>query len=264
MSLLTWLALREPADTRARSVALTEWLAAALPDARPIRCVDLGSGSGANIRYLTSRLPAAQQWLAVDRDPELLAAGPPGTEKRSVELGTLDGGTLIAGRDLVTASALLDLVSPRWIEDLAHTCRAAGAAVLFALTYDGRSECTPREPEDDVVLELFNAHQRASDKGFGRAAGPDAPAIAASSLTRAGYVVRRERSDWHLRPDEQDLQRALVSGWAEAASEQSPAHAQLIGEWFRRRLSHIEAGRSHIVVGHEDLASVVSNHAGDA
>ena len=84
-SLSTWLALREPADIAARSAALTQAIAAVLPDARPLRILDLGSGTGSNIRYLSTRLPEPQDWLAVDRDPDLLAALPSRTAACHIE-----------------------------------------------------------------------------------------------------------------------------------------------------------------------------------
>ena len=57
---------------------------------------------------------------------------------------------LFLDRRLVTASALLDLVSAAWVESLASECRVAGAAGLFALIYDGRIHCSPEEPGDDA------------------------------------------------------------------------------------------------------------------
>ena len=69
------------------------------------------------------------------------AAGPrEGVETRAVDLSAaLDppAANLCAGRDLVTASALLDLVSEHWLHALAGRCRDAATAVLFALTYNG-------------------------------------------------------------------------------------------------------------------------------
>ena len=171
-----------------------------------------------------------------------------------MNLGTLDAA-LFTGRDLVTASALLDLVSASWIEALADHCRASGAAALFALNYNGESRCTPEEPADDTVLRLFNQHQRQNDKGFGRAAGPDAIAIAMRAFTGRGYVVRSARSDWRLAPDTFRLQRPLIEGWAKAAIEIAPERAPLINDWLARRLAHVDAGRSHIVVGHDDVAA---------
>jgi hypothetical protein len=49
-------------------------------------------------------------------------------------LGSLDDAGMFSRQHLVTASALLDLVSESWMKTLAARCRDAGAAVLFALT----------------------------------------------------------------------------------------------------------------------------------
>ena len=68
-----WLALREPFDAAARSTALAERLAAALP-ARP-RLVDLGAGGLSLLRWLAPRLGRAQHWVCLDADSELLLQG---------------------------------------------------------------------------------------------------------------------------------------------------------------------------------------------
>lgn len=256
-SLAEWLGLRECADAAARSADLTAAVAGALPAARRVRALDLGTGTGSNVRYLEKRLPSPLQWVAVDRDPRLLRHLPEGTTALGRELGSLDA-SIFEEQDLVTASALLDLVSERWIEQLASVCRSCGAAVLFALNYDGRSECVPREPEDDLVRELFNRHQRASDKGFGAAAGPEAAAAALRAFRAVGYEMRHARSDWDLSSDLRSLQRLLIRGWAEASAETAPEASALIHDWLRRRLAHVEAGRSRIVVGHVDVGGWVA------
>src|SRR5262245_42947755 len=176
-ALSDWLALREAADAAARSAALTQAVVERLPTDRPLRAVDLGTGTGSNIRYLMPRLGAdVQQWLLVDRDPTLLSKAVRSlrpvhsvvVETREMNLGVLDA-RLFSRRDLVTASALLDLVSEKWLRALAAECRTAAATALFALTYDGRSHCDPEEPEDEEIRGLMNQHQRQNDKGFGRA-----------------------------------------------------------------------------------------------
>jgi len=101
----------------------------------------------------------------------------------------------------------------------------------------------------------MNRHQRANDKGFGPAAGPEAIACAARSLAAVGYHVRREASDWVLLPDVRELQRQLIEGWAEAAVEIAPGQAAMVESWLTRRLAHIEAGCSRLTVCHEDLAA---------
>src|SRR3954470_4634590 len=71
-SLSRWLALREPADFAARSATLAHVAALRLAAADPVRVVDLGTGTGSNLRYLIDRLPPRQEWLLVDRDSRRL------------------------------------------------------------------------------------------------------------------------------------------------------------------------------------------------
>ena len=93
---------------------------------------------------------------------------------------------------LVTASALLDLVSESWLRRIAVRCRDVGATVLFALTYDGRMRFEPAHAGDENIRTLVNHHQR-TDKGFGPALGPAAIATAQTIFTELGYRVSRER-----------------------------------------------------------------------
>lgn len=283
-TLAGWLLLREPSDAMARSRAVTQALVEAVGERDPVRVLDLGTGTGANVRYLAPHLPARQHWLVADRNAALLAliparmsswaasqaldlrARPNGCaiegerltceiEAKAVDLGSLDDPALFAGRHIVTASALLDLTSEQWLTTLAGHCRTAGAAVLFALSYDGLFTCSPAEPEDAMVRDLLNRHQR-TDKGLGGpAAGPEGAELVARCFTDAGYHIRTERSDWALGALEHGVQEQLVDGWAGAAIELRPDAADAIENWRRRRYAHIHANRSHIGVGHVDMAA---------
>jgi hypothetical protein len=251
-----WLALREPVDAAARSAALASF--ATSRETAALRILDLGGGTGANARYLSSRLPSPQHWTLVDNDAALLARAPAFAETRSADLNAaVDDEALFDDCTLVTASALLDLVSLPWLTKLVLHCRAVHASVLFALSYDGRIVCSPEEPGDEDVRRLVNAHQK-TDKGFGPALGPDAAAAAVSLLSQAGYTTRQERTDWKLTGDMRVLQRELVTGWAGAASEMAPERRDAVTGWQSRRMAHIDAGRSRIVVGHIDVAGVVN------
>ena len=176
-------------------------------------------------------------------------------EMRVQDLGALDEPSLFAGRHLVTASALFDLVSEAWLRRLASCCRTAGASALFTITYDGRFTCDPAESEDERVRTLMNRHQ-GRDKGLGGPAeGPGAAACAARCFTDEGYRVTMEGSDWVLGPGDAAMQQTLIDGWAEAAFAVSPGDAQRIALWRVRRLAHVAAGISHLVVGHQDVAA---------
>ena len=282
-SLSEWLAVREPADCAARSATLVERVRHALASSDTVHVLDLCTGTGSNLRYLIDRLPGRQTWLAADRDARLLEELPTklktwadgrgysmrtegkvsylrggrsecDVETREMDLDRLDAD-LFRGRNLVTASALLDLVSESWLRLLAARCREAGATALFTLTYDGRSSCDPVEPEDDFVRELMNVHQK-TDKGLGgRAEGPDAWSVAERAFTEAGYRVECAPSDWSIGPSERTFQRMLIEGWARAAVEIAPERADSIADWLRRRLEHLEAGLSRIVVNHVDMVA---------
>lgn len=284
-----WLALREGADARARAAPRASVLLDGLVDAlltgrapgRPLRVVDMGSGSGANLRCLAPRLGRDQHWLLVDDDAALLEHAP-GTVRAWARAGgcavsTKNGGLRIeapafsaalrwrridlAARfdslalhdvDLLTASALLDLVSHAWIDRLVERCRAARCAVLFALSYDGRVAWRPALDADEEIRLLLNRHQ-GRDKGFGPAAGPQAAAYAAERLRAAGFDVRQGRSDWRLAGGDRALQEALARGWAQAAVEAEPSRRSAIDSWLARRLEHVARQNSMLTVGHVDL-----------
>jgi hypothetical protein len=259
-----WLALREPADHAARSARLSRAIADAVRLHGELRVLDLGAGAGSNMRYLAAQLPASQRWRLVDRDAALLAQASraPIPNVSAIDMRQLDLAgiadepmrALFEGQALVTASALLDLVSERWLLALAARCREAGAAALFALSYDGRIECAPADDDDEFVRQLVNEHQR-RDKGFGAALGPAATDCAERAFTARGYRVQRDRSDWMLRAEARELQRELIDGWAQAAIEMTPERSAAIDAWRGRRVAHVTNGRSALRVGHEDLAA---------
>src|SRR5262249_44842885 len=226
------------------------------------RAVDLAAGAGSNMRFVARRLPQPQDWLLLDHDAALLehARQDAGVaiETRVVDLSHVDElSELASGRDLVTASALLDLVSEEWLRAVCSMCHRERSLVLFALSYDGRMTCAPEEPEDELVRSLVNHHQR-TEKSFGRALGPDASARASDILDGLGYDVVRGRSDWVLDGESNELQWQLIEGSARAATEIAPADADLIAGWRLRRIEHVRAGESCVTVGHEDVGAFMA------
>jgi len=256
----SWLQLREPVDYRSRATGLLaplqEWWAAR----GAMSVLDLGAGTGSNLRWLSPRLPGRQRWTLVDHDAELLARAT--ATGADVEVHPVVGDLRDAGlaqvttADLVTASALLDLVSDPWLGALADACSDAGCAACFALTYDGTIRWSGREdPLDEVVYEAVNFHQR-RDKGIGPALGPTATGVAERLFTALGYETRVEPSPWTLGPEDAELCLALIDGWARAASEQRPSQADAILQWTMRRRNDVERGDFGLVVGHQDLLAL--------
>lgn len=254
-----WLALRDPADRAARHAGLiaraadaARHAAAKAGDAVP--CVlDLGCGTGATARAFAGHLPDDTRWRLVDHDPALLelactAIGPGATAVRA-DLSDLNG-LPVAGVHLVTASALLDLMSQDWVMRLAEWLPGLGVAFHASLSYDGSMAWTPADPADAAVTAAFNAHQR-TDKGLGPALGPDAAAVVARALEAAGMQVATAPSPWRLGPDQSALQDDLLAGIAGAASEMGFPDP---GGWLARRRAALPHGRAEI--GHIDLLAL--------
>lgn len=253
-----WLRLREPYDVKARSRRVLEPLVRWSRSRRRIRVLDLGGGTGSNLRFLAPRLDCRQDWTVLDRDDALLARlSAPADVTVATENSDIARGFDWLARhepDLATASALLDLVSAAWLDGLIEGCRAGGLAVHMSLTYDGTVRFDPTDAVDAVVRDGLNRHQ-ARDKGFGPALGPAAATHAADALRRLGYRVFEDRSPWRLGPADRRLQRALIDGWA-AAADVDPARADGIRGWRERRIAWIAAGRSAIEVGHRDVTAL--------
>lgn len=253
-----WLALREAADRDARAEALMAPLREHLGE-RPLRITDLGAGTGANLRYLAPRLPGPQSWTLVDQDAELMAeARPPGAEVQVRRVVADLAATPLAdgsAPDLVTAAALLDLVSRPWLDALAASCRRHASAVLLALSYDGAVQWQPGTPDDETVRTLVNRHQH-RDKGFGPALGPDAGAAAEACFRAHGFTTCLRASPWSLPPAYAPLQHALVDGWLHAACEQAPEQTARLEAWARSRHETIATGTTTLRVGHVDLLAL--------
>ena len=256
-----WLYLREPADAAARATELLDPLRAHLPADFTVR--DLGCGTGSLGRWLAARLPGTQHWILHDRDTALLdhaRAALPGV--------ALDGSPVdvvaeqcdvtalraadLAGTSLVTASALLDLLTRDEVTALARAVVEAGCAALLMLSVTGRVELSPADPLDPAIAAAFNAHQRRITGGR-RLLGPNAVDVAATAFGRLGATVLRAESAWRLGPDQAELQRQWLEGWVGAAVEQLPELRPVADVYLQRRLEMAEAGELRAVIGHGDL-----------
>lgn len=254
-----WLSLRERYDRAARNAKVLDAVRRHFAGQTAIAVVDLACGTGSTVRTIGPYLPPRQNWRLVDNDLSLLArtstlSQPPNltVTARPVDLARDLELALDGPLDLVTASALLDLVSPEWLDRLIIEAAVRRLPIYAALTYDGRTVMQPGSSFDKEVLVGFNAHQR-TDKGFGPALGPAAAKRAVDRFEHFGYAVVQGRSDWVFGPDDRAIQEALFEGFAEVAAVTTQMTAVEIGGWLAQRRQHLAAGRSHLRIGHVDM-----------
>ena len=253
----SWLTLREPYDRRARNAAVLDAVAAWAGRSvvrrggrsRLRARLDLAGGvraAAAATKLAAGRQrsePARARRRRSRRPPDLTVTAVPVDLARDLE-AALDGPV-----ELVTTSALLDLVSHDWLDRLVTESAARRLPVYAALSYDGLATLDPVDPLDSAVIDAVNQHQR-GDKGFGPALGPAAAAAAPGRFEAIGYAVTQGASDWVFGPKDTEIQTEVLTGWAVAAREigEHPdrRHHQLAGAPARsyRGRPLIDAGRS--------------------
>jgi SAM-dependent methyltransferase len=281
-----WLALREPFDRAARSADLAGRFAAALGAVDRPRIVDLGCGTGANLRVLAPLIARDQHWELVDWDPALLngaldvvahwAEGIGGRVERlssealvllvstgrwTVSVRRHDLSSDLEGYpfhqfDAVVTTAFLDLVSEPWIARFAEQLAAAPRPFLATLTVDGRREWAPLLDDDALIQTAFMTHQ-GGDKGFGDSLGALAAAATVRALTNRGFRVEQRGSDWRIdsRSGGAMLGYLLDEAARVAAEVRFDARADILA-WHQARQAQIEQGRLSYTVGHQDLLAL--------
>ncbi|HWF41762.1 MAG TPA: class I SAM-dependent methyltransferase [Acidothermaceae bacterium] len=261
-----WLALREPADAAARATDLVAQVRQLLPARRPVVVHDLGCGTGSMARWLAPQLPGPQHWVMYDRDADLL-------ERAAVDapLLTADGSRItvetrqrditrlgerdLTGASLITASALLDMLTGPEVERIARSCVEAGCPVLLTISVIGRVTLTPSAPLDEAIASAFNEHQRRAAVN-GRLLGPDAVGFAADVFVSMGAEVVIAPSPWRLGAGDVALTTEWFRGWVSAACEQRPELTAATRAYVEQRLADAAAGRLGVTVHHQDLIAM--------
>jgi SAM-dependent methyltransferase len=283
-----WLSLRESVDHRSRNSLLQEKVINYLhqiADSKdgPVQIVDLGSGTGSNLRALAPLIHRNQQWTLIDYDPLLLNSARqklcawadstiPDVQKNDADdFTTVEPLTLIKNQhqitvdflqsdlaknlpavlsrpaDLITAAAFFDLVAFDWLDQF---CKLLQSPLYTVLTYNGEERWLPEDPSDSEILKAFHAHQ-SRDKGFGPAAGPLALGVLEQLLTQRGFKLEAGTSPWMLGVNDSSLIAELARSTAQAAAETKLVSHETSEKWGMHR------SQSHrCEIGHDDLFAI--------
>ena len=283
-----WLSLRESVDHRSRNSLLQEKVIDYLhqiADSKDgaIQIIDLGSGTGSNLRALAPLIHRNQQWTLIDYDPLLLnsarqklCAWADSTitdvkKNDSDDFTTVKPLTLIKNQhqitveflqndlaknlpavlsrpaDLITAAAFFDLVAFDWLDQF---CKLLQSPLYAVLTYNGEERWLPEDPRDTEILKAFHSHQ-ARDKGFGPAAGPLALGLLKQLLAQRDFHIKTGASPWILGPDDSLLIAELARGTAKAAAETKLVSHETSEQWGEYRSQSLQCE-----IGHDDLFAI--------
>jgi hypothetical protein len=172
-------------------------------------------------------------------------------DTRVGELGELRAADL-EGASLVTASALLDVLTASEAHAIVEACVGVGAPTLLSLSVTGEVELRPWDARDKLFETAFNAHQRRQvhdRRLLGRYGAP----IVRGLFELAGWKVRTARTSWRIAHTEPRLLAEWFDGWTDAAEEQSPTLREAAAGYRGLRTSQLDRGELSAVVYHLDL-----------
>jgi len=167
-----WLGLREPYDLRARNAAVIDAVVVMLAGRPSVTIADLACGTGSTFRALRPRIKARQNWRLADNDLSLLArapqSSPPDTHVTTmpVDLNRDLEAALDGPVDLVTTSALLDLVSDEWLQRLAVETAARRLPIYAAPAANGSIDMGSILQEHAARIGLNLAINRVPSDGY--------------------------------------------------------------------------------------------------
>lgn len=254
-----WLTLRRPADEAAREgtqrllTRLSRYLRAQGGTAQgtSVHVIDLGAGTGANQAWLAQRLPFPTHWTLLDHDRDLLHHPVHTTNGVRVHGGLTEVPTLLdadPAPSILTCSALLDLLTPGELDDLADLLTSRSLPALFSLTVTGEVTLVPADEDDARIATAFDAHQSREDL-----TGPRAAAYFAARLRETGAEVVEAATPWRLTAAQGDLMTRYLTDRVDAAIEQDPSLEITARRWLDRRLQQLDRQDLAVVVGHVDL-----------
>jgi hypothetical protein len=281
-----WLSLREPEDAATRSGELA-LAAAALLQQTPLQQAplkptvlsihDLGSGTGSMMRWLAPLLPGPQTWTLHDWNADLIEQAADGirpldrdgvpisvhtqpgnlADLRASVLGPgVLGSADLPAASLVTASALLDVLTVNEIHAIVDACLDVRCPALLALSVTGDVRLSPADELDPAFQAAFNSHQL-RETGTRRQVGRYGAEIARRLFVEAGWHVQSSTTTWRLDHYRPRLLAEWFDGWVDAALEFDAEHdAELqahAARYRRRRAAEIERGELTAHVDHLDL-----------
>ncbi|MCI4647387.1 class I SAM-dependent methyltransferase [Phaeodactylibacter sp.] len=248
-----------------------------------VSIIDIGAGTGANFIYLSEKFPQSQQWALVELNPNLLkrarerlkiwAAAKGYTVRENgqrldfqrsgqhIHIQLLQGSLLELPRllqpgqyQLVTASAVFDLLSKQMLSDLIQTFHHNRLALLTTLNYESMAYL-PGDAEDKRWIELYEAHMQ-REQDFGRALGPGC-----SDFLENGYAqlptaqTLRAPSRWQIEPADTSMHGHMLQFLEKSLLEMtSMGHSgKGLDAWLQRKKTQLQAQQLRLSVVHSDF-----------
>jgi hypothetical protein len=221
-----------------------------------LEIIDLGAGTGANQRWLAPQLPFPQRWVHLDHDPTISRSLPLPDDTMIIDDSVEALSHLLASRSggvrLVTCSALLDVLTTAQLYAVCDAVIDNQVPALFSLTVTGTLSVAPADPDDQLLLDAFNDHQRRAGR-----AGPGATSLTSSALQAGGFRVLRQQTPWQLSSASgREFVEQVLQERIDAAVAQDHALVPGATAWLELRRVQLGNDVLRIDLGHCDILAI--------
>lgn len=277
------------------------WLAMLQRDA--LRCLDIGTGTGAMVRRLLDAVPAASsiEVVALDRDSGILARARASMRAHLSRRGfeqhdEADGIEAHDARrrvhlrfacsdilqfepqpgdryDLVTAHAFMDLVPMRPLLERIAGWLSPGGLFYATLNYDGETVLLPPHADaafEESLLARYDASMEERRVEGSPTGGARSGRRLHALLDEAGFeILACASSDWNAVPHHgrlRDGDAVVLSVLLDALRRECEPHVDRarLAAWYDERRALLAAGRLGAIVHQIDLLAVAPSRRADA
>ena len=278
-----WLAHRFAYDAQARHPEIEhKFLAFFEQHQTALKAVDVGSGTGANVRYYFDRIPHAQEWTLIEQSSGLLDEcrrtlvafaqehdydwQSQGnifllTDAEKTATITLVQGSIahieqlidLTQTDVVTANAVFDLLSFEQFDTLVSTLAKHDVCLLATLNYYETS-LLPFSEQDHRFIGWYHMHMK-RPQPMGIAMGPDCSEEMLDLLAQHHMMIEQESSQWHLKRCDITMHRYLLHFVEHAVAELSLSSEEQrdFATWLVDKKELCRRRELEIIIDHSDI-----------
>lgn len=279
-----WLDTRYSFDSKARNQQVEAAFKNYFFGRKEIQLMDVGAGTGNNLRYWFRQLESPQKWTNVELNPELLALG----FQQAAQLLTTEGYGVkqfenhISGMkrkngrfhevrllalqesfldfafeilpvkpDVVLANAVFDLLSPEMFVAFAEKLIEHRIPLLSTINIAGLEWSTATF--QDKYYSRCYLHHMNRPQAFGMALGAHVTDFAIDFCKKHQVNVEWGRSDWQIAETDTAMLLANLNYMEQAIPEMLPeAEHSAFSEWLSDKRKQVEAQKLRLNVYHYD------------
>ncbi len=265
-----WLNQRFDYDSRSRNLDLEKEFLASLAELETINIIDLGSGSGANLKYLSPKIDGQQVWHLIERDKSLMNHAEKTIElvKQTNQAKLRSVHKIIADftdkdlnvfketeRRVFLANAVFDIIPLATFLtflDLLGSRPCNNVILYFTIHINEDLTIQPIHPLNQKYLSLFHQHMQRDQNGK-RAMGPNTVREISNTLSQRGFLVKTADSSWDIKEDSSFLKSNFDFIICATRELLGPKEVGEWEEWVQFHLKAIDQGKSRLHVGHQDI-----------